>query len=149
MKRINVFMCMLLLLTIIVGCSSDDEDVTAIYHLLDINGQETTVFNSGDDIVFELIVINSTNHTLKYADERDFINGAFIVYNSEGQLFNPILADDLMIHPVSIPPGEQFKIVLQWPWLKVPLPIGKYSSTCTLNIDEKRKNSYSLNFEIR
>ena len=64
-------MCMLLLLTIIVGCSSDDEDVTAIYHLLDINGQETTVFNSGDDIVFELIVINSTNHTLKYADERD------------------------------------------------------------------------------
>ena len=60
-----------------------------------------------------------------------------------------ILADDLMIHPVSIPPGEQFKIVLQWPWLKVPLPIGKYSSTCTLNIDEKRKNSYSLNFEIR
>lgn len=146
---------MCFLLTIItVGCSNDGDyevnngEVKAIYHALNKNGQETSVFNYGDEIQFELIITNSTSHTLKYADELDFIKGAFIVFNSDGQIFNPIPTSDLMIHPVTIEPDEQFRSRLIWPWNLVHLPVGKYHSTCTLDIEELSKKTYTINFEI-
>ena len=149
-----MMMCFLLMV-ISAGCSKDDSTddnngyVTAVYHLLDENGHESNVFHHGDGMTFELLITNSTSHTLKYADELDFIKGAFIVYGSDGQMFNPIPTSDLLIHPVTIEPGEQFKSRLIWPWNLVPLPAGKYHSTCTLAIEELSNKTYTINFEIK
>jgi len=132
----------------LVSCSSDEDKVEVIYHVMDNNGHETSVFNYGDDIVFEVIFTNTTNQTLKFEDEFYFLRGAFIVYDSEGQLFNPIPTDDLLMHPITIEQGEQFCRQLIWPWARVPLPIGKYYSTCTPNIDKKSNKTYTVNFEI-
>lgn len=128
---------------------NNDNVVTANYHLLDKNGRETSAFNYGDEILFELIVKNSTNHTLKFEDWRMLVRDAFIVYNSEGQMFNPIPNSVLLMYPVTIEPGEQFCRQLIWPWAIVPLPSGKYYSICTLNVDEKSNNIYTVNFEIK
>ena len=155
MKK-KLFMIICCLLTIgLAGCGNNDDsndgnnEVKAIYHILDKNGQESSVFNYDDGIMFELLITNSTSHTLKYADELDFIKGAFIVYGSDGQMFNPIPTSDLLIHPVTIEPGEQFKSRLIWPWNLVPLPAGKYHSTCTLDIEELSNKTYTINFEIK
>ena len=155
MKRILFIMAYVLLAIGLAGCSKDDDSndgnnaIKVIYHVLDKNGQETSVFNYGDEIRFELIIMNSTSHTLKYADELDFIKGAFIVYGSDGQMFNPIPTSDLLIHPVTIEPDDQFKSRLIWPWNLVPLPAGKYHSTCTLDIEELSNKTYTINFVVK
>ena len=157
MKKKLLILLSFLLIIISVGCNKEgnekinDGEVKAIYHALDQNGRETTVFNYGDEIQFKLIITNSTSHTLHYADELDFINGVFIVYNSKGQMFNPIVSQTFIYrkNPVTIASGEQFRNRLIWPWNMVPLPVGKYHSTCTLHIEELRNKTYTINFEIK
>ena len=141
-----IYCCVLLL-----SCSSDD-DVDFIkveYHILDKNGQEVNVINYGDEFILEVIVTNSTDQILKFKDVWYLLNGAYIVYNSEGQMFNPIPHNDLMMRPVTIEPGEQFRNGLIWPWTSVPLTKGKYYSTYTLNIDKMINKSYTITFEIK
>lgn len=156
MKK-KLFVLIGVLLTIIsAGCSKDgdseinDSEVKTIYHVLDKNGQESSVFNYGEEILFELIITNSTSHTLHY-DDLNFINGAFIIYNSEGQIFNPIVSQAFIYRdfPITIASGEQFSSRLIWPWILVPLPAGRYYSTCTFNIDELSNKMYTINFEIK
>lgn len=157
MKKKSIFLLSFLLMIITVGCSNDEDDlmnggeVKAIYHALNQNGQETTVFNYGDEIQFELLLTNSTGHTLHYADELDFINGAFIVYDSKGQMFNPIVSQTFIYreNPVTVASGDQFRSRLIWPWNLVPLPVGKYHTTCTLDIDELSNKTYTIDFEIK
>lgn len=132
-----------------IGCNSEDsEDVTAIYHVLDKNGHEASVFNYGDEILFEVIVMNSSNHPLKFEDWRMLQRDAFVVYDSDGQLYNPIPNDNLMMYPVTIEPGKPYFFQLIWPWDRVSLPIGKYYSTYTLNVGDVYK-TYTINFEIK
>ena len=143
-------MVALLMLTIgsmLTACSSDD-DVSAIYHILDKSGQEVNVINYGDEMLFELIVTNSTDQPLKFEDWRMVANDAFVVYNSEGQMFNPIPNSNAMMRSLTIEPGEQYRNSLIWPWGSVPLPPGKYYSKYTLNIDNICK-TYNVNFEIK
>ena len=64
-------------------------------------------------------------------------------------MFNPIPHNDLMMRPVTIEPGEQFRNGLIWPWTSVPLTKGKYYSTYTLNIDKMINKSYTITFEIK
>jgi hypothetical protein len=96
MKAKRLFIYLPLLFALIfccMGCGSDDNNnVTAIYHVLDRNGKEVTMFNQGDPIQFELIIANTTNHTLKLSDLSDVAHGAFIVYGSEGHVYNPIVS---------------------------------------------------------
>lgn len=148
MKAIFYYVLLMLTGLSFVSCSSDEDKVEVIYHVMDNNGHETSVFNYGDDILFEALVTNTTNQTLKFEDKSYFLRGAFIVYDSEGQLFNPFPTDDLLEHPVTIEPGEQFCSRLLWPWNIVPLPIGKYYSKCTPNINKKSNKTYTVNFEI-
>ena len=143
-----VAMLVLAIGSVLMACSSDD-DVSAIYHILDKNGQEVNVINYGDEMLFEVIVTNSTDQPLKFDDWRMIVNDAFVVYNSEGQMFNPIPNSVLIMNPVTIEPGEQFCRQLRWPWARVPLPTGKYYSICTLNVDEMSNNTYTINFEIK
>lgn len=145
--KLASFIFLLEIGSMLMACSRDDE-VTAIYHILDKNGQEVNVINYGDDIMFEVVVTNFTNHTLKFEDWRFFVS-AFLVYSSDGQVFNPISYDDLMLHPLTIEPSEQFRRQLIWPWARVPLPVGKYYSTCSLNIDKMSHKTYTINFEIK
>ena len=39
---------------------NNGENLTVTYHVLNENGQESTVFNSGDKFLFELIIKNTT-----------------------------------------------------------------------------------------
>lgn len=161
MRKKSIFPLSLLifLFTILFGCNSDSseepvsfdgKETAIIYHLLDKNGKETTIFSYGDKILFELIVTNTTNHTLIFDDESDFVKKVFVVYNSEGQPFNPIISKTLIYRkqPVTIAPGEKFKRCLIWPWDLVPLPRGKYISPCTIDIEEICNETYTANFEI-
>ena len=152
MKKILYIFSMLLAMGLTSACSSETdnngENLTVTYHVLNENGQESTVFNSGDKFLFELIIKNTTNHVLKCDDWRILINNAFLIYNSDNQLYNPILTDDLMMQPVTIAPGQQFCRQLIWPWDYVFLPVGKYHSTYTLNIDGIDRKEYTVNFEI-
>lgn len=145
--KLTSFFFLLAIGSELMACSSDD-DVSAIYHILDKNGQEANVINYGDEMLFEVVVTNFTNHTLKFEDWRFFVS-AFLVYSSDGQVFNPIPYDDLMLHPLTIEPSEQFRRQLIWPWARVPLPVGKYYSTCSLNIDKMSHKTYTINFEIK
>lgn len=153
-KYFFILMCFLLMI-ISAGCSKDDSTddnngyVTAVYHLLDENGHESNVFHHGDGMTFELVITNTTNHTLKYLDRNDFIDNAFLAYNTEGQIFNPILSTDFMMRSVIIKPGEQYYRQVNWPWNKVPLPAGKYYSPCILNIEELSIKTYTVDFEIK
>ena len=85
-----------------------------------------------------------------FDDESDFVKKVFVVYNSEGQPFNPIISKTLIYRkqPVTIAPGEKFKRCLIWPWDLVPLPRGKYTSPCTIDIEEICNETYTANFEI-
>ena len=149
-NKIIIFLPLFLAMMLgVTGCNSEDsEDVTAIYHVLDKNGHEASVFNYGDEILFELIVMNSSNHPLKFEDWRMLQRDACVVYDSDGQLYNPIPNDNLMTYPVTIEPGKPYFCQLIWPWDRVPLPIGKYYSTYTLNVDKIYK-TYTINFEIK
>ena len=60
-----VAMLVLAIGSVLMACSSDD-DVSAIYHILDKNGQEVNVINYGDEMLFEVIVTNSTDQPLKF-----------------------------------------------------------------------------------
>lgn len=131
------------------GCSSDDEVVAAVYHLLNENGEEARVFNQGDELIFELIITNSTDHSLKLSDVREFAKGAFIVYDSEGHTFNPLISSTYIWNPVTIESDKQFVHQLKWPWNTVSLPSGKYYSICTFDIEELSNKVYTVNFEIK
>ena len=146
-NRFVLMMSLLALFGTLCSCSNDDGGFTANYHVLDENGQDASTFNDGDAIILELIVTNSTSQTLK-KEELELLNGAFILYNSDGQKFNPITYSNFMMHYVTIGPNEQFCRQLIWPWDIVPLPKGKYYSTYTLNIDNINK-MYTINFEIK
>ena len=76
------------------------------------------------------------------------VNDAFIVYSSEGQMFNPIPNSNAMMRSVTIEPGEQYRNSLIWPWGSVPLSPGRYYSKYTLNIGNINK-TYTVNFEIK
>ena len=149
MKRKAIFLSLLLAIGLFSGCSSDDGEVTAIYHLLDENGQETSDFNQGDKIQFELVITNSTNHTIECDDWKQLVNDAFLVYNSEGKIFNPILTEELIYRPIIIKHGEQFCHRLIWPWDAVPLSEGKYHSVCTLAVNGASTKTYTIDFSIR
>lgn len=140
---------MAMAITCIWGCSGENEEVVAVYHLLNKNGEETRIFNQGDELIFELIITNSTDYTLILGDMREFTKGAFIVYGSEEQTFNPILSATYIWHPVTIEPGKQFAHRLKWPWNSVSLPSGKYYSICTFDIEELSNKVYTVNFEIK
>ncbi len=149
----TLYFSMLLAIGLLSACSNDGENnsdnITVIYHVLNENGQESTVFNSGDKLMFELIIKNTTDHALKYDDWRILINNAFLTYNSNNQLYNPILTDDLVMQPVTIAPGQQFCRQLIWPWNHVFLPVGKYHSFYTFHIDGKDRKEFITNFEIQ
>ena len=142
-----VAMLVLAIGSVLMACSSDD-DVSAIYHILDKNGQEVNVINYGDEMLFEVIVTNSTDQPLKFDDWRMIVNDAFVVYNSEGQMFNPIPNSNAMMRSVTIEPGEQYCSQLIWPWGSVPLSPGRYYSKYTLNIDNISK-TYTVDFEVK
>lgn len=149
-RKICYFASFIFLLEIgsmLMACSSDDE-VTAIYHILDKNGQEANVINYGDEMLFEVIVTNSSDQPLIFDDWRMIVNDAFIVYSSEGQMFNPIPNSNAMMRSVTIEPGEQYRNSLIWPWGSVPLSPGRYYSKYTLNIGNINK-TYTVNFEIK
>ena len=156
-KIIYPLSLLLLLCLTQVSCGSDNNDSidspkeSVIYHLIDKDCKETTVFNHGDLMSFELIITNTTDHTLHFEDESDLINHAFLVYNSEGQSFNPIVSRELIYRkfPVTIAPGEQFRRGLTWPWHLVPLPTGKYYSPYTIDIEGISNRTYTVDFEIR
>lgn len=137
------------------SCSSDNDElydnygISVSYRTIDADGKTATVFKNGETMTFDLVIRNLTDHTLKYADESDFIKGAFLVYNSVGQSFNPVLATDFRMHPVVIEAGEQFCRRLSWPWSTVPLPVGQYYSSCTLVAEENKKQTYTTFFEIK
>ena len=149
-KKLHIMMSAMLLMmagTMMTACSSDD-DVSAIYHILDKNGQEVNVINYGDEMLFEVIVTNSSDQPLIFDDWRMIVNDAFIVYSSEGQMFNPIPNSNAMMRSVTIEPGEQYRNSLIWPWGSVPLSLGRYYSKYTLNIGNINK-TYTVNFEIK
>jgi hypothetical protein len=149
-KLFTMFMMVLLAMTSVVVCGcSDDDEVSAVYHLLNKNGDEARVFNQGDEIIFELIITNSKEYSLKIGDVREFAKGAFIVYGSEGQIFNPKPSDNYIWNPVTIESGKQFVHQLKWPWNSVSLPSGKYYSICTFDIEELSNKVYTVNFEIK
>ena len=170
MKTISIYPLSILLILFftLAGCSSDSTDntqesvinpllpnngneTTVLYRLLNKNGNESTVFDYGEEILFELIVTNTTKDTLRYDDEKDLVKDGFIVYNSEGKQFNPIVSQTLIYRkrPVVLAPGEKFSRGLIWPWHLVSLPPGKYSSACTINIEELRNKTYTVEFEIK
>ena len=153
MKKIFLFFSMLLAMGLSSACSSDDDnddgDILVIYHALDKNGIEATTFSYRDELLLELIVTNKTNKTIKYNDWRELAKGVFLVYNHEGKLFNPILTDDLMMKPVTIEPGKNFCRQLIWPWDLMPLPVGQYTSTCTIDIEKLKEKIHITNFEIK
>ena len=55
-NKIIIFLPLFLAMMLgVTGCNSEDsEDVTAIYHVLDKNGHEASVFNYGDEILLAL-----------------------------------------------------------------------------------------------
>ena len=132
----------------LVSCSSNEDEVKTVYHVLDKNGQEDNVIKYGEEFVLELIIENNIDYALYFKDYLELVRDAFIVYNAEGQQFNPILTDDLMMRPITIEPGDQFCRRLIWPWSLVPLPPGKYYSSCTLIIGKMSYKTYTVDFEI-
>ena len=143
---------LLILFLALVGCSSDSSEESIIYHLTDKNGKETTVFDYGDEMLIELIITNTTDHTLQFDDESDFIKNAVVVYNSEGHSYNSIVSEEFIYNwkrPITIASGEQYKRSVAWPWNIVPLPADKYYSPCTIDFGELSNRTYTANFEIK
>lgn len=132
-----------------MSCNKDVEgtlDYSVHYCLLDENGDESTSFHMGEDIVFELTLVNTSDHELKFKDEREFILSAFSVYNSSRDYMNTAAVNVLEnMHPVSVKPGESYQKRQRWE--REPLPPGEYYSPLTVRIGNKTRN-YITKFKV-
>ena len=147
MKRLlNITMMAVCCSLLLTACSSEEEsDITITYRVLNEKGQECSEFYSGDEIVLYLAIKNSTEQTYKFADEKDLIKEAFLIYSSDGTCYNPIPYLDFRMLPISIAPGDVYERRVLWN--QFPLPSGEYYSNCTLNIGKTNK-SYLVKFNI-
>ena len=101
--RKNKWIWMAALLMIVVGmssCSSEDgieeqlagyqtsflADAYGIgYSLRNEDGDRTTTFKVGENIIFDVTIFNATGYELHMADERDILMSVMSVYRSDGE----------------------------------------------------------------
>ena len=101
--RKNKWIWMAALLMIVVGmssCSSEDgieeqlagyqtsflADAYGIgYSLRNEDGDRTTTFKEGENIIFDVTIFNATGYELHMADERDILMSVMSVYRSDGE----------------------------------------------------------------
>ena len=55
------------------------------YSLKNENGDRTTIFKEGENIVFDVTIHNTTQYKLSLADERDFLMGSMSVFSIDGE----------------------------------------------------------------
>ena len=155
MKKIYVFM-MALMVTAIVGCSNESvetkndpgEELRVDYRLLDKNSNVTNEFHYGEEIVFDLIITNISDHELDFKNDLEIVATAFRVYTSDGQYVNSACRALTTIGrpPVKIKPGEQFH--RQQIWGREPLPAGEYISSYYLIMGGEKGKTYEIKFKI-
>lgn len=130
------------------GRSYDSNDFSAIYRLVNENGEETDAFNYGDKMTFEFIIVNGTDCEIKYRDDKELLQSAFHVYTYDGKYVGHAkIADDLMMRPVTIKPGEKY--MKRQNWENTPLPQGEYYSPITVIINGKVILNDTLTFKIQ
>lgn len=98
--RKSFFCAMVALLTLaLTGCSEDgiEEQLAGCqasfigdaygigYSLKNENGDRTTTFKEGENIIFDVTIINSTGYELHLAEERDILMGIMSVFRSDGE----------------------------------------------------------------
>ena len=98
--RKSFFCAMVALLTLaLTGCSEDgiEEQLAGCqasfiadaygigYSLKNENGDRTTTFKEGENIIFDVTIINSTGYELHLADERGILMGIMSVFRSDGE----------------------------------------------------------------
>ena len=101
MNRKIVVMLSFLLMIFSVGCSSEEDDVNdnegicLSFRLLNEKGEETTTFNKGENIFFDLEIVNNCDTTLVYTFERgnDWVSENGISKNGADMLF-PLSNED-------------------------------------------------------
>lgn len=131
------------------SCSDENEEseATVIYRLLDKDNNPTNVITYGDKMSFELIITNASDHEIKIDDERELYATAYCVYTCEGHYVGYASpTDELIMRPLSIRPGEQYRSVRTW--VRTPIPIGVYYSPITIIIGNKVFD-YKLPFKIQ
>ena len=129
------------------SCSEDEEKVSVIYRLLDKDNKPTNIIAYGDKMSFELTITNTSDYEIKFNDERELYVTAYCVYTTEGDFIGyASLTDELMMRPLSIKPGEQYRTIRVW--VRDPIPIGDYYSPITINLG-KNVFDYKLHFRIQ
>lgn len=95
-RRFFILMAVIVMLTaVMTACSSEEDDVNdnegicLSFRLLNEKGEETTTFNKGENILFDLEIVNNCDTTMVYTFERanDWISGNGISKNGADMLF--------------------------------------------------------------
>ena len=165
MKKLVFLLGVLLSLGMFCACSSDDEDVIPQSEeikeseadsmsgkirincsLLNDSGEEVSSFNYGDDICFELRVVNNSEKVLFFFDDIVFIGGAlFRVYSAEGKdMGTPWTSIGKEYIAVGIEPNTTSRLICKWiaPISDRPLEKNKENSPLP-------KGDYYTSFKIK
>ena len=149
LRRLLFFLMPIAFLAIIViGCSDDDNELSATYRLVNKQGEVKDVFSYGDEMTFELIVTNSSNHTIKFNDVRELYKTAFQVFTSDGNYVNSaVLYDEFIMRALTLKPNEDFH--MRMTWQQEPLPKGDYYSPLIIQLNEKTVINQRIKFKIQ
>lgn len=97
MKKINVFMCMLLLLTIIVGCSSDNEDFSQQL----LGEWEMELGNTSEVLPGESLFKFQNDGVLSVSSKSKVVNDAYLL--PSGTYHYSVAKNEIMFSGNSIP----------------------------------------------
>lgn len=165
MRKIVFLFGVLLSLGMFCACSSDEENVIPQSaetkeseadntsskiqidcSLLNDSGEEVSSFNYGDDICFELRVVNNSEKVLFFSDDIVFIGGnLFRVYSAEGKdMGTPWTSIGKEYIAVGIEPNTTSRLICKWiaPISDRPLEKNKENSPLP-------KGDYYTSFKIR
>lgn len=102
MKKYLYFLMSAVLIVMSAGCSSEGEDINntegiiTTFHLLNENGEETTTFKSGENIFFDLEIVNNCDTMMVFTSENQ--NNIVIqqgISKDGADLFFPLSNEDL------------------------------------------------------
>ena len=167
-KNIKRLVLIAIMVVEISSCASDgfgtSDDIQVKYCLRNEQGEETTVFNYGENIIFELTLYNNGKYTVCLPDEVTLfsIYSTFQVYSIDGKYIGtPYSTAKKQFIPVIISSGKKRQYQSCWMvhWedmnfpifpieLKEPLPKGTYYSYFQLDLNDdisQCKVSFTIN----
>lgn len=154
----------------ITACSSDDhnetENIQIKLSLVNENGEETTVFNVGENIYFQIKIVNESDNMIsipgKSAPNGSILSDVFGIFSMNGDLIGTPY-DSLSEYDTEILPHQSLTLTCCWlmypekkakdyyPFIvnkiKIPIEAGDYYTSCPLSIGNHDER-YRVDFKI-